>query len=425
MARAAAGDTKPRVVVVGGSLGGLHAALWLRDAGCAVEVFERSPVLLQDRGSGIVLNPATVRYFVGHGLHPAALSATANWFRYMSPDGSVAHQERSQYRFAAYSTLYAQLLDAFGQGHYHLAEECTGFDQDPTGVTARFASGRDERGNMLVFADGINSVGRRMLLPDVAPRYAGYVAWRGTVDETALSRKTFDALHAAITYVVLPDSHALSYPIPALGGAHEPGRRLINWLWYRNVDPGPQLDDFLTGRGGVYFGTSVPPGLVEERHVTRLREDAAALAPPFAEMIARTTGPFVQVVFDLEVPRMAFGRTCLIGDAAFTARPHAAAGTAKVAEDAWTLGRAVAACRRDIIAALGRWEAGQLALGRQVVARSREAGERLQHGTWPVGEPPPFGLYTVGDSAFTEEARQSDAGPLPADTRRQSPWPSQ
>src|SRR5205085_4003799 len=142
----------------------------------------------------IVLNPATVRYFVGHGLHLAGLSVTANWFRYMSPDGSTAHEEESQYRFAAYSALYGQLLDAFGQGHYHLAEECTGFDQDPTGVTACFASGREEWGNVLVFADGINSVGRHMLLPDVTPRYACCVAWRGTVDEKALSRKTFDAL---------------------------------------------------------------------------------------------------------------------------------------------------------------------------------------------------------------------------------------
>src|SRR5919204_3386393 len=193
MVRAAAGDTKPRVVVVGGSLGGLYAALWLREAGCAVEVFERTPAVLQDRGSGIVLNPATVRCFVGHGVYLAELSVTANWFRYMSPDGSIAHEERSHYRFAAYSTLYGQLLDAFGQGHYHLAEECTGFDQDPTGVTARFPSGRDERRNMLVFADGINSVGRRILLPDVAPRYAGYMAWRGSVGEKGLSPQTFDA----------------------------------------------------------------------------------------------------------------------------------------------------------------------------------------------------------------------------------------
>ena len=399
--------TKPRVVVVGGSLGGLHAALRLRDAGCAVEVFERSPVLLQDRGSGIVLNPATVRYFIDHDFHPAELSAAVNRFRYLSPDGGIAYEDGSHYRFAAYSLLYGQLLSAFGLGHYHLAEECTGFDQDTTSVTVRFASKREEEADLLVFADGINSAGRRRLLPSVMPRYAGYVAWRGTVNEKALSRKTFDDMHAAITYAVLPDSHALSYPILVSSGANEPDQHLINWLWYRNVTPGPQLDDLLTGRGGAYFGTSVPPGLVEERHIARLREDAVALPPPFTEMINRTAEPFVQVVFDVEVPRMAFGRTCLIGDAAFTARPHAAAGTAKAAEDAWALGQAVTASHGNIIDALKHWEGNQLALGQKVVARSREAGERLQHGMWTVGEPLPFGLHMTGDSVFTEGARTS------------------
>ncbi len=297
--------TKPRVVVVGGSLGGLHAALWLRDAGCAVEVFERSPVLLQDRGSGIVLNPATVRYFIDHDFHPAELSAAVNRFRYLSPDGGIAYEDGSHYRFAAYSLLYGQLLSAFGLKHYHLAGECTGFDQDTTAVTVRFASGREEEADLLVFADGINSAGRRMLLPTVIPRYAGYVAWRGTVNEQALSHKTFDEMHAVITYAVLPDSHALSYPILVSSGANEPGQHLINWLWYRNVSSGPQLDDLLTGRSGAHFGTSVPPGMVEERHITRLREEAVALPPPFTEMVNRTAEPFVQVVFDVEVPRMA------------------------------------------------------------------------------------------------------------------------
>jgi 2,6-dihydroxypyridine 3-monooxygenase len=52
------------MIVVGGSLGGLSAAVWLRDLGCDVEVFERAPVFLEDRGAGIMLNPATVRYFL-------------------------------------------------------------------------------------------------------------------------------------------------------------------------------------------------------------------------------------------------------------------------------------------------------------------------------------------------------------------------
>lgn len=401
---AGSGMSRPRVIVIGGSLGGLNAALWLRDAGCDVEVFERAPAPLEDRGAGIVLNPATVRYLVSHGVFTVnQISAAARWFRYMHPDGSVAHEEPSALRFTAYSVLYRGLLHAFEESRYHLHEECIGFDQNADTVTVRFSSGRVERCDLLVCADGIGSLGRRLLLPNVQPQYAGYVAWRGTAREDELTPETFAALHEAITYVVLPDSHSLAYPIPNRDGTIEPGHRLTNWLWYRNVAPGAALADLETGQHGEHFVISVPPGRVQERHIRRLREEAAALPPPFAEMIAKTATPFIQIIFDVEVPRMAFGRVCLIGDAAFTARPHAAAGSAKAAEDAWKLSEAVRACKGDIEEALKRWEPGQLALGRQVVARSREAGERLQHGRWRVGEPLSFGLYRVGDSAFDEE----------------------
>src|ERR671933_827821 len=62
-----------------------------------------------------------------------------------------------------------------------------------------------------------------------------------------------------------------------------------------------------------------------------------------------------------------FRRVCLIGDAAFTLRPHAAAGTAKAAEDAWKLGGAVLKTGGDVAAALERWEPGQLKLGRRIL----------------------------------------------------------
>lgn len=97
---------------------------------------------------------------------------------------------------------------------------------------------------------------------------------------------------------------------------------------------------------------------------------------------------------------MAFERVCLIGDAAFVARPHVAAGTAKAAEDAWKLGEAIERSGGDVSAALQHWERGQLLLGQQVLARTREAGQRLQSGTWGIGTPLPFGLYAIGDSAM-------------------------
>ena len=107
--------------------------------------------------------------------------------------------------------------------------------------------------------------------------------------------------------------------------------------------------------------------------------------------------PFLQVVYDIEVPRMAFGRVCLIGDAAFVVRPHAAAGTAKAAADAWALAEALGR-ERDVPAALARWEPGQLALGGQLLERTRRIGRRSQvDGTWVPGDPELiFGLRGPG-----------------------------
>jgi 2,6-dihydroxypyridine 3-monooxygenase len=98
---------------------------------------------------------------------------------------------------------------------------------------------------------------------------------------------------------------------------------------------------------------------------------------------------------------VAFGRVCLMGDAAFAARPHAAAGTAKAAADAWALADALRATA-DVPAALRRWEPERLALGRQLLARVRDMGRRAQvDGTWRAGDPDlAFGLERPGDSRF-------------------------
>ena len=393
--------TRPRVVVIGGSIGGLNAALWLQDAGCDTVVFERAQAPLEDRGAGIVLHPATIRYLLTHERPDIQqLAAAAHWIRFLDPSGEIAHQEPCRYQFTAYNVLYRTLLRRFDLARYHLGQECTGFEQVGDQVFVSFASGRREHCDLLVCADGINSLGRRTLLSEVQPQYAGYVAWRGTVAEQDLPPDVFAAIHEAITYSVMSDSHILVYPIPDGEGNVEPGYRLMNWLWYRNVPEGEDLDDLLTTRTGERFGTSVPPGFVQERHLRKLRADAQHLPPVFTTLIERTATPFLQVIMDLETPRMAFGRVCLIGDAAFTARPHVAAGSAKAAEDGWTLAEAIRDCGGNIDAALARWEPAQLALGQQVVARAREAGTRLQNNQWDTGTPLPFGLYAVGDSVF-------------------------
>jgi len=389
--------------VVGGSVGGLTAALLLRDAGWEVDVFERSPALLEGRGGGIVLHPATARYLVGRaGVAPDEISVSPSWLRYLDGAGGVAHQERCRYRFTSYDALYRRLLESFGRDRYHLGEECVGLDDPEHSPSLEFASGRVARTDLVVFADGINSMGRRLFAGGAEPHYAGYVAWRGTVREDQADPASFDAVADAITYHVLPAGHVISYPIPRLESSAG-SVRLQNWLWYWNVKPGAALDDLLAGEDGTRFTTSVPRGQVPPGRVREFARRAQESLPPvLAEILIGTPEPFIQVIVDVAAERTVWGRACLIGDAAFTARPHIAVGTAKAADDAWTLVSAIDGARGDVGEALRSWSRQQIALGAAAVARSREAGTRLQNGSWQIGEPLPYGLYRVGDSAFAD-----------------------
>jgi 2,6-dihydroxypyridine 3-monooxygenase len=114
---------------------------------------------------------------------------------------------------------------------------------------------------------------------------------------------------------------------------------------------------------------------------------------------------------DVASPRMAVGRVCILGDAAFAARPHAAAGTAKAAENAWSLAEALAACASDLPVALQRWSEHQTALGASLVARAREIGEGSQFRCdWQPGNPAlRFGLYEPGDSSIWTRSTRSSA----------------
>jgi 2,6-dihydroxypyridine 3-monooxygenase len=391
---------RPRVIVMGGSLCGLTAGLLLRDLGCDVNVHERSPGALDSRGAGIVSHEMTVRYFVERdGMDVDQVSTTAQWLRYLDRAGRVVHEQPCRYRFTSWNAIHKALLGQFSADRYHLGSEVTGFRAEGDQVRVGFSDRPEASCDLLVCADGISSVARAALLPEVGPRYAGYVGWRGTVPEAEVSGHVRRATGEAIIYHVLGDSHVLTYPIPSYRGEVSPGRRLINFVWYRNVRKGQELDAVMTDRDGERRPLSVPPGAVGEDQVEELRAAATDLLPDVvAEVVRRSPEPFIQPIFDVEVPRMAFDRICLMGDAAFAARPHAAAGTAKAAADAWALHDAMAAASGDVVEALRRWEPGQLALGRQLVARARAMGNRSQfEGTWDPADPSlAFGLRGPG-----------------------------
>jgi len=342
----------------------------------------------------------TVRYFRERTDRELDQLTTATaGLRYLGRDGRVVYEEPRRYRYSSWHIIYRALLGCFGRRHYHLGKELAGFHQQGEAVELRFADGTTAGCDLLVCADGISSHARAVLQPQARPTYAGYVAWRGTVDERQLSRGVRDLLADSICYQIIPNSHILLYPIPALDGSVATGRRLANFVWYRNYAVGEELDDLMTDRYGTRRDLTLPPGAAREAHLDELRTVAAALlAPQFTEVVQRCKLPFVQVIFDIEVTQMAFGRVCLIGDAAFALRPHAAAGTAKAAADAWALAETLATTQGDLQAALPRWERHQLAVGRAVLERTRRNGNKSQvESTWRPGDPElVFGLYEPG-----------------------------
>jgi len=171
-----------RAVVAGGSLGGLAAAITLREAGCEVEVFERSQGELLGRGAGIVAQPELLRFLEEHGISTRdEVGVPTKARQYLTRDGGVARAEDSHQVMTSWGTVYRKLRAAFPKERYHQGSDLVGFEQDEGGVIARFEDGREEECDLLVGADGTHSTCRRLLLPEAVPEYAGYVAWRGLV----------------------------------------------------------------------------------------------------------------------------------------------------------------------------------------------------------------------------------------------------
>lgn len=368
----------PRALIVGGSLGGLLAALCLRAIGWRVDVFERSPQTLDSRGGGIVLQPDVLHAFHFAGLRPAQALGVASGDRiFLDRAGEVVQRGYQPQTQTSWNMLYGAMRQALPDDCVHAGATLLRFEQAGGQVRAHFDGGRIEMGDLLVGADGARSTVRRQLLPGVEPAYAGYVAWRGLVPEPDLDPASAALLEGVFAFQQGEGHMLLAYLVPGEDGATTAGRRRWNWVWYRKVAP-PDLAALLTDRTGQVRSFSLPPGMLPEARAAALRTAARdALAPQFAAVVERTAEPFVQAILDLAVPRMVHGRVVLLGDAAFVPRPHTAGSTAKAAANALALAQALQHGDGPVEQRLGQWETLQLRAGRAMTDAGRRMGERI------------------------------------------------
>jgi 2-polyprenyl-6-methoxyphenol hydroxylase-like FAD-dependent oxidoreductase len=397
------GRGRGRVIVAGGSIAGLFVSVLLHRRGFAVEVYERSGEALASRGAGIVPHPELFDALAQAG---AALDDTIGvpvvGRITLNRDGTVLGAHDLRQVMMSWDRLYRLLRVALPDACYHAGNAVEAFDQDDGEIAVRLADGRQLRADWLIGADGIRSTVRRQLLPDLEPAYAGYVAWRGLIDESAMSAEARAVLGERLMFCLPAGEQMLGYPVPGADEAIGAGRRRYNVVWYRPADETAGLPRLLTGRDGRRYDLSVPPGQVDFGAVAELRADAEALlAPCCAETVLLTAAPFIQAIYDLESPRLVFGRVILIGDAAFVARPHAGMGVTKAGLDALGLAQALDAA--DPAAALLEWERRRLRYGRAVVARARWLGAYLSE---PAPAPDAWSarLKEVAATLMTETA---------------------
>ncbi|MGO9597277.1 MAG: FAD-dependent monooxygenase [Isosphaeraceae bacterium] len=344
---------KGKAIVIGGGIGGLAAAVALRRAGWAIEVFERAREL-GEVGAGLSLwrNALAALDRIGLLESLRALGVEGQTGAFRTPSGEILLTMKAGTTNAASGGIIlllhrAELQDvlhrAVGSDVIRLGARCIGLDQDAATVTARFEDGREARGDLLVGADGLRSIVRSALFGPEPPRYGGYTVWR------AVTR--FD--HVRLTP----------------GETWGRGRRFGQW-------------GMTGGRVYWYATESVPDGEGDppEERKQGLLKLFRGWHKPVEDLIEATdeSASLRNDVYDRPALRhWSVGRATLLGDAAHPMTPDMGQGACQAIEDAVVLADCLSR-GSDVAEALRAYESRRIPRTRRVVSESRQAGTIAQ-----------------------------------------------
>jgi 2-polyprenyl-6-methoxyphenol hydroxylase-like FAD-dependent oxidoreductase len=374
-----------RALVIGGSISGLFAALLLERHGWRVDVYERSAGELAGRGAGIVAQPELREALAAAGIGDIGeVGVPVDQRILLDNSGRELMRIACPQTVTSWERVHRLLRARFPDERYHSGKEVKRIDTSGELPRAEFADGSRIEAELVIGADGIRSTVRQQFFPEARLDYTGYVGWRSLIEERAFSTSTHARTFWTMAFGLPPGEQFLGYPVTGPNDDMTPGNLRWNMIWYRPADE-RELRRLLTDATGREHEISIPPPLIRLDVRAELKDAAERLlAPEFAEAVALSPQSFLQPIYDLESSRLAIGRVAVIGDAAFVARPHVAAGVIKAAEDVLSMVSALDE-EKSVTDALQRFQTERLAVGRRILARARKMG--ASYKARPAGGP--------------------------------------
>ncbi|XP_078432323.1 FAD/NAD(P)-binding oxidoreductase family protein [Wolffia australiana] len=383
--------SRPKAIVVGGSIAGLSVAHALLSAKWEVIVIEKTarPPSGNPTGAGLGLDQQSQQLlsswispdFIEQQTLPLSIDLNRGIDSEKKTSRTLSRDDDFGFRAAYWADLFSSLLGALPAenilwAHHFL--RCHPSDGTSTvkidarclrtGVTLEIS------GDLLVAADGCLSSVRRQFLPNFKLRYSGYTAWRGVLDllgqensETVLAlRRSYKELGNCLYFDLASKTHCVLYELK---------NRKINWIWYLN-QPEPKLE-----------GNSVTMKTSSDM-IKKMHDDAdITWLPELARIMKETKEPFINVIYDSDpLPRLFWGNVVLVGDAAHPTSPHCLRSTNMSILDAGALARCLEIWGlENLPSALEQYQSIRLPVVSKQVLHARRLGRTKQGLPLPDG----------------------------------------